>query len=167
MVKQLQEWFAGLAPRERVMVSAAAVVVVFALFYYALWRPLNAGLADARTRTAAESDQARWMLGIRDEARQLQASGRRQSVKGQDESLLSIVDASSRANDLGNAVRRIQPANNDKATVTLDNADFNQLVFWLRNLQSNYGIRASEFTASRQDKPGTVQARLTLVRGAS
>lgn len=150
------------------MVSIAAIVVVIALFYYALWQPLNNGLAEARNRVTAESNQARWMLGVRDEARVLQASDRHQAPIGGDQSLLSIIDKTSRANDLGEAVTHIQPNDDDQATVTLDAANFNRMLFWLQNLQSRYGIAANEATISREDdSPGEVEARLTLARGQS
>ncbi|KEZ79033.1 type II secretion system protein GspM [Salinisphaera hydrothermalis] len=162
----VKEWFYGLAPRERVMVSAAAVMVLIAIFYYGLWHPLNTALANAREQVTAESNQARWMLGIRNEAQLLRSSTHHSEPKGQNESLLSIVDSTSRANNLGGAVTHIQPKNDDEATVTLDKANFNRMLFWLRTLQTDYGVVASEATISRaQDAPGQVEARLTLVRG--
>lgn len=164
----LKDWYYGLAQRERVMVAAAAVMVAFAIFYYGLWHPLNSALAGARDQVTAESNQARWMLGIRDEAQLLRSSSQHSEPKGRDQSLLSIVDATSRANNLGDAVSHIQPKNDNQATVTLDKANFNRLLFWLRTLQSDYGVVASEATVSRaEDAPGRVEARLTLVRGGS
>jgi len=168
MINDLRTWYEGLASRERIAVIAGGIAVVIALFYYALWHPLNTGLADARQRVVAETNQARWMLGIRDEARLLQASGSQTRVKGQGDSLLSIVDETSRANGLGEAVRHIQPDNDNKATVSLQAASFNQMLFWLRTLQRDYGIAASELTLSRNaDIPGDVEARVTLIRGAT
>jgi general secretion pathway protein M len=162
----LKDWFHGLAPRERVMVSAAAVMVAIAIFYYGLWHPLNSALADARDQVTAESNQARWMLGIRDEVQLLRSSSQHSTAKGRDQSLLSIVDATSRANNLGDVVSHIQPKNDNEATVTLDKANFNRMLFWLKTLQSDYGVAATEATISRaEDAPGRVEARLTLVRG--
>ncbi|HET7315511.1 type II secretion system protein M [Salinisphaera sp.] len=164
----LKDWFYSLVPRERAMVSVAAVVVAIAVFYYGLWQPLNSALANAREQVSAESNQARWMLGIRDEAQLLRSSSQRQEPKGQDQSLLSIVDTTSRANNLGDAVSHIQPQNDDEATVTLDKANFNRVLFWLRTLQRDYGVIATEATISRvEDAPGRVEARFTLVRGGS
>lgn len=168
MIDNLREWFDSLAPRERLAVAAGSVAVVVALFYYGLWHPLNTNLDAAHNRVTAETNQTRWMLGIRDEARLLQASGTQTELKGRDDSLLSIVDTTSRANNLGEAVRHIQPDNDDKAIVSLQKANFNRMLFWLRTLHSEYGISATEMTVSRDDDtPGEVGARLTLVRGAS
>ncbi|MGN8157417.1 type II secretion system protein GspM [Salinisphaera sp. RV14] len=164
----LRAWFQGLAPRERIMVAAAAAVVAVAIFYYGLWHPLNSALANAREQVTAESNQARWMLGIRNEAKLLRASSQHSEPKGRDQSLLSIVDATSRAHNLGGAVSHIQPKNNDEALVTLDKANFNHMLYWLKTLQSDYGVVASEATISRAEgAPGRVEARLTLIRGRS
>jgi len=166
-MNQFRQWFDGLAPRERIAVAAGGVAIAFALFYYALWQPLNTSVADARVRVSAEAEQARWMLGVRDEARLLQSSDTQRSVQGRNDSLLSIVDATSRENGLGSAVRRIQPDNNDQATVTMEKANFNQVLFWLRSLQRDYGVAASQMTITRDEENGTVQARLTLTRGGA
>ncbi len=161
------KWFYSLAPRERVMVVAGAVAVTFTVFYYGFWQPLNASLETARARVVSEADQTRWLLGLREEARLLQASSRADTLRGRNESLLSIVDATSRTNGLGEAVRRIQPDSNDEATVTLNSANFNQLLYWLQVLQRDYGVSASALVITREDEPGLVQARLTLERGGA
>ncbi len=167
-MNQLREWYEGLAPRERVMVTAAAVVVGIALFYYMLWSPLNSALADARAQVTAQANEARWMLGVRNEAQALRAAGAAHQPTGQNESLLSIVDTTSRANQLGGAVTQIQPQNEDKAIVSLENAGFDQMMYWLNTLQSKYGITVSEATVSRDNETaGEVDARLTLLRGAA
>ncbi len=166
-MNQLKQWYEGLAPRERIAVVAGGIAVVFALFYYMLWQPLNNSVADARLRVNVQAEQARWMLGVRDEARLLQSTDTQRSVQGRNDSLLSIVDATSRDNGLGQAVRRIQPDNNDQATVTMEKANFNQILFWLRSLQRDYGVAASQMTITRDEEDGTVQARLTLTRGGA
>lgn len=164
----LREWFFALAPRERVMVSVAGVLVVFALFYYVLWSPLNTALASAREGVNSESNQARWMLGVENEAQLLRASGAHRTPAGRNESLLAIIDASSRANQLGSAVTHIQPRNDNEAVVNLEQAGFDQMVFWLQTLQTKYGIAVSEATVSREnDNPGEVEARLTLLRSST
>ena len=167
-MNQLQQWFEGLAPRERVMVGGAGVFVAVALFYTVIWSPLNAALADARSRVVSEANEARWMLGVRNEAQALRAAGADRQPAGGNESLLSIVDTTSRANQLGGAVTQIQPQNDDKATVSLENAGFDQMMYWLDSLQSQYGITVSEATVSRDSQTaGEVDARLTLLRGAA
>lgn len=163
----LRQWFDSLSPRERIAVMAGVVAIVLALFYYLLWQPLNTSVIEGREQVSREAEQARWMLGIRDEARLLQSDNSRRTIKGREDSLLSIVDSSSRDNGLGEAVRRIQPDGNDKTTVTLAKANFNQMLFWLRSLQRDYGVAAVQMTITREEDAGTIQARLTLTRSSA
>ena len=41
----MKDWYTALAPRERTMVSIAAVLVVLALIYVAAWNPLSSSVA--------------------------------------------------------------------------------------------------------------------------
>ncbi len=42
------------------------------------------------------------------------------------------------------------------------------MLYWLKSLQSDYGVLATEATISRaENAPGRVEARLTLARGGS
>lgn len=166
-MNQFKQWYDGLAPRERIAVLVGAVAVIVAVFYYGIWRPLDTSVSEGRLRLNSQAEQTRWMLGIRDEARLLQADNTQRQIQGRNDSLLSIVDTTSRENGLGKAVRRIQPDNGDQATVTLENANFNQVLFWLRSLQRDYGVAARQMTFTRDDEAGTVQARLTLARGTA
>lgn len=164
-IQTLKTWFQSLLPRERVMVSIGAVAVVLAVFYYAVWQPLNNSLAQARQQVTVEAEQARWLVGLRKEARMLRASTRDGPVKGQGQSILAIIDSTSRARGLADAVRRIQPDNNDEAVVTLDNASFNKMLYWLHMLHRNYNIYIAALTVTHDSQPGLVQARLKLERG--
>lgn len=163
-MNRVQIWFTSLEQRERVMVVIGAIAVVLAVFYYGVWQPLNTGLARARTQVAAEAEMARWMIGLREEAHMLRATGRDGPVKGRNQSILAIIDSTSRARGLADAVRRIQPDNNDEAVVTLDDAQFNKMLYWLHMLRRDYNIYIASLTVTRDIQSGLVQARLKLER---
>ncbi|MES1945620.1 General secretion pathway M protein [Salinisphaera sp. PC39] len=163
----LRQWFDGLARRERVMVLAAVAVAAIGLFYLGVWQPLDRAVADMRERVTHEQSLAAWMTGAAAEASELKGRRRGTPVQGRGESLLSLVDQTSREAGLGKAVRRIQPESDDQAAVTLEGAGFNALVFWLRDLERTYGIRPAALTVNRGEEPGTVSARMTLKRDAA
>lgn len=167
MKARLREWFTGLAPRERRLLLAAAAVVGAALFFLAVWEPLDRAVADMHERVEREHALAAWMAGVRAEADNLQGRRPRTPVRGRDESLLSLVDQTSRQAGLGDAVRRIQPEGDDRTAVTLEGAGFNALIFWLRDLEREYGIRPAALTVSRGETPGKVSARMTLTRDSA
>lgn len=165
----MKEWFDALAPRERRLILTAAAVTVAAVFFLGVWEPLDRAVAGQRERVAHERSLAAWMAGVRTEAETLR--GGRQSpptpVRGRGESLLSLVDQTGRDAGLGDALRRIQPENDDRAAVTLEGAGFDELLLWLRDLEQRYGVRPVALTVNRGDSAGTVSARLTLQRGAA
>lgn len=159
--------FDGLAPRERAMVLAAAAVAGAAIFFLGAWQPLDRAVAEQRERVQRERALAAWMAGAAAEAETLQGGERRTPVQARGESLLSLVDQTGREAGLGGALRRIQPESDDRAAVTLEGAGFDELVFWLRDLERRYGVRPVALTVNRGGEPGTVSARLTLQRGAA
>ncbi|MDN5862836.1 MAG: type II secretion system protein M, partial [Salinisphaera sp.] len=109
---------------------------------------------------------AAWMTQIEAEAAALRQQGGRETIRGRGDSLLAVVDQTSRDAGLSAALQRIQPQGQDKATVTLDDAGFDKLLRWLRTLEQSYGIVVQALSVTREDKPGTVQARLTLQRSS-
>jgi general secretion pathway protein M len=163
----MKSWFDSLAPRERTLVLAAAAVAGAAIFFLAVWEPLDRAVDAQRERVERERSLAARMADVRARAETLRGDRPRTPTRDRDESLLSLVDQTGREAGLGEAVRRIQPESDDRAAVTLEGAGFNELVFWLRDLERRYGIRPTALTVNRGEKPGTVSARLTLQRGAA
>lgn len=160
----MKEWFTSLAPRERLLVTIAGIVTLAGLFFLLVWEPLVTANDNLEQQVISAQELNNWLTDVEDQAVQLRRSGQRNSIKGRDQSLLSLVDETSRNAGLGNAVRRIQPEGGDQAVVTLEEAGFNQMLFWLSNLEKEYGIRATALTVSRGEKTGKVQARMTLKR---
>lgn len=163
-MKALQRWLSSLAPRERLLVSAAALVVAAGAFFLFVWEPLHAGADELSQRIAGQRELASWLAAIETEAAALRRSAGAQDLKGREDSLLAVVDSSSRAAGLAQAVQRIQPEGSDQATVTIDGAGFNKMLFWLRALEHSYGVVVTSLAVTREETAGLVQARLTLKR---
>lgn len=167
MIERIREWFRGLAPRERRLVLAAAAVAGAAVFFLGVWEPLDRAVADMRDRVERERDLAAWMASVRAEADGLHGRRPQTPIRGRDESLLSLVDRTGRDAGLEKAVRRIQPEGDDRTSVTLEGAGFNSLIFWLRDLEREYGVRITALSVNRGEEPGTVSARMTLRRDSA
>jgi len=163
----MKEWFNSLVPRERLLVLAAGAVSIAGLFFLFVWEPLVTANDNLEQQVISAQELNNWLSDVELEASDLRASGRRNSVKGLNQSLLSVVDQTSRTSGLGEAVRRIQPEGDDQAQVSLEEASFNQMLFWLSELERNYGIRATALTLTRGEKVGQVQVRMTLTRASS
>jgi len=157
----VKEWFTGLAPRERAMVSIAAVVVVLALVYAVAWGPLASSVS--RLQQSVEEQQAlkQWMQQSAAEVNQLRGAA---GATDDHRSLLAVVDQTSKQSQLGPAVKRIEPDGQELVRVSLEQASFDDMVTWLGSLQRSYGVSVADVSLDRQAESGRVNARITLKR---
>ncbi|HEY0975593.1 MAG TPA: type II secretion system protein M [Solimonas sp.] len=160
LLADLQNRLEALAPRERALVLLCAAVAAIALLYLLLWEPL----AQARESRLQNLDTARALANrIEAVAAQAQGGGASASVN-RNISLLAAVDQTSRSPTLGKAPSRLQPEGDREVKVWLEDVPFDNLLRWLSELDTRYGIGATSAEIERGSQPGTVSARLTLVR---
>lgn len=160
----MREWFESLEARERLFVTAAGVVLALAIFYLAVWLPLDRGQESAasgvHTWQSALSD-LRAMKG------DLQAAGSaRGAPAGLNQSLVVIVDNTLRSRGLYNSLQRSSPTPGNGIRLEFENVAFDDLVLWLGDLASGYGlqVQSGSFSTSSQDDAGRVNATLILER---
>jgi general secretion pathway protein M len=160
----MRSWFESLEERERLFVMAAAILLAIAIFYLAIWMPLDRG----QKNLAASIDNWRESLS---ELRMLKGAV---PAAGSDaarpadvnESLVVIVDNTLRERALYNALQRSQPTATNGIRVEFENVAFDDLVLWLGDLGSNYGlqVQSGSFSKASNDNDGRVNATLTLER---
>lgn len=162
----MKAWFAGLAPRERAMVIAAAVVAALGLGYLALWEPLAGGVVRLEHSVQAQRELKQWMQQSAAEVHRLRGVGGAAgpSPGGEPRSLLAIADQTVREANLGPSVRRIQPEGQTLVRVVLEQASFDDMMIWLGTLQRSYGVSVADLAVDRQEQAGRVGARITLKR---
>lgn len=160
----MKEWFDALDPRERVFVMAAAGVLVLAVFYLAVWMPVDRG--QRNTANSVEN----WRESIA-ELRLLRGVVQRDGgdaarVEGLNKSLVVIVDETLRNRGLYGALQRSQPTGQNGIQVVFENASFDDLVFWLGDLGSNYGlqVQSASVSAATRQADGRVNATISLER---
>ncbi len=160
----MNDWFESLQARERVFVVAAAVAIVFAVYWFALWQPLARSEANLSARIDNWQTSLQEMRPLRG---RLQAGANPAAAAGgQNQSLVVIVDNTLRSRDLYSALQRSQPTNNNGIRVEFDNVAFDDLVLWLGDLDSSYGlnVQTASFSQSSSNNPGRINASLTLER---
>lgn len=161
----MREWFDSLQQRERVVVIAGAVLVVLIIFYTAVLTPLASG------RQALAEDVSRWERSLADlkPLRGLQSSGATdsQSRNTAAQTPVVIVDQTLRVRGLDRALQRSQPTGSSGIRVEFENVAFDDLVLWLGDLSSDYGmlVTSGSVSQSPQSAPGRVNATFTLERG--
>ena len=159
----LRAWFDGLAPRERILVIAAGILTILALIFILGIRPLFSGSDLAQQRVAdkesllSEIDRLASRIGPQ--------RGRSVSPTGNDrESLVVLIDRTTRAANLGLYVKRNQPDGDDKIRVRFENVPFDTLIEWLSLMSNQYGLSADSANIDASSDPGRVNCNLLLSR---
>jgi general secretion pathway protein M len=165
-MQQLKDWFNTLKPRERLIVTGGAgVVVIVALYMFAL-APFYKSLDDRSERVTRKQSDLAW---IRSVAGELQALGADQPIGAgpTGESLVVLVDRTARECGLGASLTGQTPNGETGIRVRLESAAFDVLIKCLGNLQQVHAISIESATFDRAARSGMVNASLVLNRAAS
>lgn len=160
----MKDWFDTLQPRERIAVAFAALFVAFAIAYFAIWAPLAGAQSSLSSSVVtwerALADLRPLKVAVRDNT-----SGSSQRA-GAGQSLVVIVDTTLSRFQLSSSLQRSQPTGQDGIRVEFESAAFDDLMLWLGDLSSTYGmqVQSGNFTTTSQDAAGRVNASLTLER---
>ena len=95
---------------------------------------------------------------------QLQSLASEQSKQIEhNQSLVVIIDNSLRERNLHNSLQRSQPITSSRISVELKNATFDELILWLGELSTKYGLKlqSGNFSYAR-DSEGRVNSTITL-----
>lgn len=160
----MRDWFESIQPRERIAVFVAAVFVIFAILWFGIWRPLDRG---QETLTESVGVWERSLAELRPlKAAILAGGGAAPTPSGGGQSLVVIVDTSLGVRNLSRALQRSQPTGDNSIRVEFQDASFDDLVRWLGDLSTRYGlqVRTGNFSMSSQSVPGRVNAQVTLER---
>lgn len=160
----MKDWFANLEQREQWIVGVGGVVAIVIVLWAFVWMPLSNGHDNLRGSVA---DWQRALSDIRGIAAQGGSGGTttptRPDIAGQQP--LVIVDQTLRERNLNNAVQRRQPVPNG-IRVEFENVPFDQLVVWLGDIYSSYGlaVQNGSMSLTSRNEPGRINATLTLER---
>ncbi len=161
----MRNWFESLAQRERLFVSAGGVVLLVALVYAMVWLPLDKG------QQSMSASIATWERSLADlqPLSGLHSSnpntGSAAGVSSQQTPVV-IVDQTLRARGLDNSLKRSQPTTTNGIRVEFDNIAFDDLVLWLGDLSTQFGMHVTtgSMSATSQAGPGRINATFTLER---
>lgn len=157
-----RQWWNGLEARERRTLTLGAVALAVIVFVFAIWLPAHRGAEAQAARLADRRVALAWMQQAAAEARLLQAAGggARTGLGGQ--SLFSFVDKSARDAGLGSAIRQVEPTEDQRVRVNLQQASFDTVVNWLATLKSRNGIEAEQLSVRRGADAGKVDVQIVL-----
>ncbi|MET0379155.1 MAG: type II secretion system protein M [Spongiibacteraceae bacterium] len=144
------------APREQLAVKILGGFFALLLIVILIVAPLHRYHSEARAEYRQQTETLAWMQANRS----LVGTASAEQNRPAGESLLSLANQGARA--AGLSFKRSEPAGERGLNVWLEKVSFNQVVAWLGQMERDYGVVASELSASRRDEPGLVDVRLTL-----
>lgn len=150
-MNNIQEWFAGLEPREQRLVSIGGVVALIFLFVVGVWQPLNHKLE--LTKTALRNQQST-NIWVKESIQRIKNSG--QSTSRQGGSLTQVINQTSRRFNID--IARLQPKDN-AILVWIDLINFNDLLRWIDHLEQNNQVTVTAFDVAEAEEAGFVKVR--------
>ncbi len=151
---KLQEWYHGLAERERRLVlwgGAAAVVLVLA----GLILQLGSSVAKARERVERRREDLAFIVAA---TPRIQA----QPAPRAGESLTIAVDRMAHEGGLAEKLAAIEPAGNGALRARFAGAPFDALVLLLARLQKERGAETETASVTASGEPGLVDATFVI-----
>lgn len=154
----MKAWYAGLAPRERLIVAGGGAAAMLIVVWGLVWSPLVSATAELR----AALDEKQALLVDLQRAQSLPASDG-VSLSGNDRrSLVVLVDQTAQPKGLSFSSTR--PDGPDAIRVSFERAPFDTLVEWLVELERSNGITVEQASFNGARERGLVSGQLFLRR---
>lgn len=158
----MSSWWAGLAPRERIILMAGTLVLAVLLIWLAILEPLAAKRANLQAEVAALGADHDWMQQVAPEVRRRAASQSSSSAGPTGNgSVLTLVEVSANASGMRASMERIQPEGQG-ARLWFDAVSFDALMAWLGELEKRQGLQISQLAVDAGTEPGVVSARVLV-----
>lgn len=154
----LGRWFHQKEQSEQRVVLLVAVLVVVALGYVSVWKPVSDWQALEANRRVNTQNLYDWLRANEATAKATVASGttRRQGQR----SPIQVITRAASSHGLN--VASLKPEQNGTISVTMQQQPFNKIVAWLAQLEENNGVAVQRLSIDSEDVPGYVNAQIRL-----
>ena len=160
----MMAWFENLSIRDRRALLVVAVFLLGVTVYFAIWEPLHSGYQRSQKLVQERRELVSWMRGAAQEARALGASRSLAPASPPGRSLLATIDATVAGARLRGAVKRIEPDGTTRVRVWLEQAEFDQVLRWMGELQSRHRVNVLDMRAEPEGAAGRVNVRVSFSR---
>ena len=164
----MKQYWQQLKPRERMLIMIGGGVFSILMVYLIVLEPLSKNVDDLTVKIEKQSALIKALKTMSQEVVALQrGSGGSASSKRQGQSLLVLVDRTSKRDKLGESITRIEPDGSARVRVWFESAAFDDLTKWLATLETKYNIIVETIVIDKTQTTGRVNVRLVFVEGAS
>lgn len=158
----MKHWFKQLALRERRALIIGMVALGIMIGYFMFIEPLVTARALLENIVSAQKNTLRWMNEAAAEVQQLRHDVGNSPIKTHRQSLLSLIDKSTRNGELDKINKRIEPRGEQEVQVRFKTVSFTVLMRWLGQLYNQYQVQVNIISLENQSVPDQVKASLTL-----
>ncbi len=157
----LKDWYEHLNHRERTLLWLATAIVIALIFYQFVLRPLDKHTEHLEASLVQQQTLLQWMQTRSTEVKALRA--RMQHGGEFTRGNLSLTKAvGDTASERKLTLSRVQPKDDNRLQVWLDNANFDQLLYWMMQLQRSHGIVVERVAISQGEQRGYVKVSMEL-----
>nr|VFK11366.1 MAG: general secretion pathway protein M [Candidatus Kentron sp. LPFa]VFK33134.1 MAG: general secretion pathway protein M [Candidatus Kentron sp. LPFa] len=150
-----------LKPRERVALAVGALALVLSFLQFFVIEPLNKKTEFLKRQVSIQEADLQWMRQAAGEIIRLRENNTAGEGASHSQSLLMVVDNSAKKAGISRAVKRIEPAGEERVRVWIEEVAFDALARWLGELRAA-GVHGDNIAIERRKMPGRVNAKATL-----
>ena len=159
----VRDWFQNLASREQVLISIGGILVIIFLIVMLGIQPV---LSKSRRGHELISEKQALLTELSQVAQRIgpQSGGGQVNTLAGEQSLVVVVDKTTRERGLAANLKRNQPDGDSSIRLLFENASFDTLMGWLSQLQNQYGLTTTSANIDVAAGTGRVNCNLTLER---
>lgn len=154
----LHKAFQARTPREQVLLAGLAVLLLLTVLWFGVLAPAINWRSDAAQRYANAAEGYETLLV---QASEYRARSAQAVTAGDREPLRTLADRTAR--ERGLSISRVQPLEDGRLGVWMEQSDADALMGWLSVLAREHGVSAERVSLDREND-NRVRAQLTLVR---
>ncbi|MDH3325463.1 MAG: type II secretion system protein M [Gammaproteobacteria bacterium] len=164
----MMSYWQQLKPRERMLLMIGGVVFSILMLYLLMLEPLTNKVDKLSVKIEKQKTQVQYLKTMAKEVAALQKSGGgSSSSKRQGQSLLVLVDRTSKQGKLGKNVTRVEPDGSARVRVWLEGAAFDDVTKWLAGLETQYNILVESAVIDKTELVGRVNVRMVFIEGGA
>ena len=156
-----QRQYDALPSRDQKALLALSVALGLAILFFLVWSPAHTFAKQEKANLESAQELLSWVKANEMLARTLVSDESKGSSKIQDsQSLVSTVSSNAQKHKI--KLKRFEPSGERKVRVWIEKAPFDNIIVWLKDLNTAYDISVSQISIDRDEKGGLVNVRITL-----